>query len=336
MAIEPSRGHDGSWNTSGSASSDEEIHSDTSSELIELQPDEFPRYFDERNGRLFHSHGRSDSPYPLPVDAAEQHRQNRQHALLYNLVGAHYIGPVQEVLRRGPGVQRQAVDLGTGTGKWVMDVAREFPHVRFRGIDIVPIQTRHPLPNVWFMMHDLAEPLGYASGSVDLVHARDIHLAVRDFSMLLNEAARVLRCGGLFISGEWFGYPVMRDNSRLSERAPCTYNFFALINQHLRWNNIQSVADRMPAMLRRSGSFVDVQHRDMRVPIGAWNSQLRRAGERLKTNLGVFAASMKLWLVWKGYCNNAAAEALIEGFAREVDTVQGMQLQYRITFARKA
>lgn len=73
MAIEPSRGHDGSWNTSGSASSDEEIHSDTSSELIELQPDEFPRYFDERNGRLFHSHGRSDSPYPLPVDAAEQH-----------------------------------------------------------------------------------------------------------------------------------------------------------------------------------------------------------------------------------------------------------------------
>lgn len=253
-----------------------------------------------------------------------------------------------------------------------MDVAREFPHVRFRGIDIgtslladrltrltalpssaVPIQTRHPLPNVWFMMHDLAEPLGYASGSVDLVHARDIHLAVslspavlrlkltllvkvRDFSMLLNEAARVLRCGGLFISGEWFGYPVMRDNSRLSERAPCTYNFFALINQHLRWNNIQSVADRMPAMLRRSGSFVDVQHRDMRVPIGAWNSQLRRAGERLKTNLGVFAASMKLWLVWKGYCNNAAAEALIEGFAREVDTVQGMQLQYRITFARKA
>lgn len=70
MAIEP-RGHDGTWSTSGGASSDEEIQSDTSAELIELQPDDFPRYFNERNGRLFHSHGRS--PYPLPVDAEEQH-----------------------------------------------------------------------------------------------------------------------------------------------------------------------------------------------------------------------------------------------------------------------
>ena len=71
MAIERPRGHDGPRNASSDASSDEEIHSDTSSELIELQSDEFPRYFVERNGRLFHSHGRS--PYPLPVDAAEQH-----------------------------------------------------------------------------------------------------------------------------------------------------------------------------------------------------------------------------------------------------------------------
>ena len=71
MAIERPRGHDGTRNASGGTSSDEEIHSDTSSELIELQPDDFPRYFAERNGRLFHSHGLS--PYPLPVDAAEQH-----------------------------------------------------------------------------------------------------------------------------------------------------------------------------------------------------------------------------------------------------------------------
>ncbi|EPT00044.1 hypothetical protein FOMPIDRAFT_1050128 [Fomitopsis schrenkii] len=332
MAIEP-RGHDGTWSTSGGASSDEEIQSDTSAELIELQPDDFPRYFNERNGRLFHSHGRS--PYPLPVDAEEQHRQNRQHALWYSLVGAHYDGPVQEVLRRVPGVQRQAVDLGTGTGKWVMDVAREFPHVRFSGIDIVPIQTRHPLPNVWFEMHDLAEPLGYVSGSVDLVHARDVHLAVRDFPRLLNEVARALRRGGLFISGEWFGYPAMRDNS-LSERAPHTYRFFHFVNQCWARNGIRSVADRMPELLRRSGAFVDVRYRDVYVPIGSWNPQLRRAGEKLKADLVVFATSMQLWIVERGYCTSTAAEALIDGFLHEADTVQGMELQYRIAFARKA
>lgn len=43
----------------------------TSSDLTELDPEDFPTYFYERGGRLFHSHGRS--PYPLPVDADEQH-----------------------------------------------------------------------------------------------------------------------------------------------------------------------------------------------------------------------------------------------------------------------
>lgn len=51
--------------------------SDTSSEVTELEQADFPAYFIERGGRLFHSHG--NSPYPLPVDADEQ--QVRFHRL---------------------------------------------------------------------------------------------------------------------------------------------------------------------------------------------------------------------------------------------------------------
>jgi len=39
-------------------------------EFEELSPEDFPTYFSERDGRLFHSHG--SSPYPLPVDTPEQ------------------------------------------------------------------------------------------------------------------------------------------------------------------------------------------------------------------------------------------------------------------------
>ena len=45
--------------------------SDTSSDVTEVDQDEIPHYFIERNGRLFHHHG--NAPYPLPVDAEEQH-----------------------------------------------------------------------------------------------------------------------------------------------------------------------------------------------------------------------------------------------------------------------
>ncbi|KZT68563.1 S-adenosyl-L-methionine-dependent methyltransferase [Daedalea quercina L-15889] len=334
MAIERPRGHRGTWNASGNASSDEGIHSDTSSELVEIQSYEIPRYFDERDGRLFHSHGHS--PYPLPVDAHEQHRQNRQHVLLYSVVGAHFLGPVEYVLRPVDGLRRQVVDLGTGTGRWVMDVADRFPHVRFSGIDIVPIQTRHPHPNVWFEMHDLAQPLGYAPRSVDLIHARDIHLAVRDFPRLLNQVVRALRPGGLYISGEWFDSPNMVDDSCLSVRAPHTTRFYDTINGHLRQNGIGSVAASMPEWLRRTGAFVDIQIKDFYVPIGPWDANLVRAGERLQDNLHVFAASMRLWLVEKGYCSDLAAGSLVDDFLLEVNNIQGMELKYRIVYARKA
>jgi hypothetical protein len=43
---------------------------DTSPLLHELTADDFPSYFSERGGRLFHSH--HSSPYPLPADTPEQ------------------------------------------------------------------------------------------------------------------------------------------------------------------------------------------------------------------------------------------------------------------------
>lgn len=43
---------------------------DASPLLVELASEDFPMYFSERDGRLFHSHGAS--PYPLPADTPEQ------------------------------------------------------------------------------------------------------------------------------------------------------------------------------------------------------------------------------------------------------------------------
>ncbi|KAG6852853.1 hypothetical protein C0991_008574 [Blastosporella zonata] len=43
---------------------------DMSPDIVELTSEEFPLYFSERDGRLFHSH--ASSPYPLPVDTPEQ------------------------------------------------------------------------------------------------------------------------------------------------------------------------------------------------------------------------------------------------------------------------
>lgn len=156
-------------------SDDDNSDSDTSDDVVPLTADEFPEYFQERDGRLFHSHG--GCPYPLPVDAEEQQvsrtlfdscyassvispgiyqRQNGINQLLRRLFGDYSVGPVRELFQFAPGEQRRVLDLGTGTGQWyvmsrvllptssptltqiyrVLDMAREFPHVKFYGVDI--------------------------------------------------------------------------------------------------------------------------------------------------------------------------------------------------------
>ena len=76
-----------------------------------------------------------------------------------------------------------------------MEMAQEFPSVYFRGFDIgkaelshlhlwltkqntVPIQTRYPLPNVQFEIHDVNTNFRWGNGTFDLVSARAINMAV--------------------------------------------------------------------------------------------------------------------------------------------------------------
>jgi len=81
---------------------------------------------------------------------------NIQHDLLRELLDGNYVSPVMDALARRP-LQRQikVLDLCTGTGKWyvtlyisilwaysrcnlrrVVEMAEEFPHAKFNGLDI--------------------------------------------------------------------------------------------------------------------------------------------------------------------------------------------------------
>lgn len=128
----------------------------------------------------------------------------------------------------------------------------------------------------------------------------------------------------------------MHDNSRLCARAPRTYRFFRGINDWLAQHGIESGAARMHELLEQTSTFTNIQSLDLRVPIGSWNGESQRVGERLRTNLIVLASSMQLWLVENGYCTDMAAQDLVNGFLHEIHTIRGMELKYQIVYARKA
>ncbi|TBU54962.1 S-adenosyl-L-methionine-dependent methyltransferase [Dichomitus squalens] len=315
-------------------SDDDDAASDMSEDLVEIPSEDIPDYFQERGGRLFHSHGAS--PYPLPVDAEEQQRQNGLNTLLRRLIGDFSVGPVGEVLADALGEQRRVLDLGTGTGQWVLDMARDFPRARFYGVDIVPIATRYPPHNVQFEMHDIKEAFRFDSASIDFVHARMISMAIRDYGALLPEIARVLRRGGLFVSSEWGRRPIMVDGSDLAVRAPHTSEFFTAVRETLRERRgIHTVAPGIPRLLDDSGCFVNIVPRRYYMPIGDWHTdpELRELGREYREMVELYARSMRAVLIEGRWA--ADADALIEGYIQETWRVRGMVSVYYTVHARR-
>ena len=141
-------------------------------------------------------------------------RMNTQHDLLKGLLDGNYVDPVRDHLaRRSSQRQIRVLDLCTGTGKWyvtpyifilwpnrrchlrrVVEMAEEFPHVKFNGLDIgmwvwrtassqhtedpdaAPISTRSPPENVIFEVHDITTRTRFPDSSFDFVHARHCSL----------------------------------------------------------------------------------------------------------------------------------------------------------------
>ncbi|KAJ7054666.1 hypothetical protein C8F01DRAFT_1162499 [Mycena amicta] len=301
------------------------------SDMEELESHDFPTYFVERDGRLFHSH--QTSPYPLPVDTPEQERMNVQHRILFELLGTHYPPncPVPAVLAQDPARRRYVLDVCTGTGKWVMDMARDFPHVAFRGYDIVPIVTRYPLPNVQFSIHDVNTIAPWGPGTFDLVHARSISMASTSPPSSPNLLASYAP-GGLFIAGEWsrmlFTVPAPGTPATATPHSPPPPNPLPasppLVAQLIAGqpNNFH------PASITVATHFV---------PLGPWQPQanLQRIGRAYRNVFRAYMNSVRPLLANKSGLAPAVLAQVYTGARLELRNVQGIVALYNTVYARR-
>ncbi|CAG8736432.1 8163_t:CDS:2, partial [Ambispora leptoticha] len=105
--------------------------------------------------------------YFLANDDEEAYRLSRYHEALKDIWGGPFNSPVEEKLRQGARV----IDIGCGTGIWILDMAQQYPNSKFVGIDISPIQPTENLPpNVKFIQYNVLDGLPYEDSSFDFVH----------------------------------------------------------------------------------------------------------------------------------------------------------------------
>ena len=162
---------------------------------------------DYMNNPFIHRHGRRflrdpTSPYPLPVDLDELHRQSLRTIMLLNIYGSPICSPSFDDIP-----PTKVLEIGCGSALWSSACHDYFSRqghsrISFTGLDIAPLApdlTKQGLR--WrFVQHDLRRsPLPFKDGEFDLVFIKDAGLA-KTLPVVngnpFTESLRVLKTGG--------------------------------------------------------------------------------------------------------------------------------------------
>lgn len=160
---------------------------------------------------------------------------------------------------------------------------------------------------------------------------------VYDYPGLLDQAARVLRPGGLFLAGEWGRFPALDGGRDPRVAAPRACAFFAAVNEALARRRVLPAAEHLARWLQDSGRFDRISPREYAVPVGDWHpdARMREIGADMRRFLCVYAESMRVLLLEAGRLHQVAVDSLVRGYKEELFSVRGMVCIYYSVHARR-
>ncbi|THX51695.1 S-adenosyl-L-methionine-dependent methyltransferase [Aureobasidium pullulans] len=230
------------------------------------------RHYDFENGRRYHAYRQGH--YLLPNDDAEQEREDIKHATVLIVCGGKlHFAPVPQNAS-----DTRILDIGTGTGIWCVEMGDHYPSAQITGVDLSPIQPDWVPPNVNFIVDDIASEWLYPENHFDMIHARHMGVAIKDWDHVLASAYTHLKPGAWLEFCEFDYWPSCDDGTMTED------------NLHFKWHvlvtegMIKAGVDLHAALTLKDritkAGFKNVTERIMKVPLGSWakNPLLKKVG----------------------------------------------------------
>jgi hypothetical protein len=198
-------------------------------------------------------------------------RNDLQHFKFTLLLENLFIAPIVE----NP---QKILDMGTGSGIWAIDVAEQYPSAEVIGVDTAAVQPNMVPPNLFFELDDIENEWLWPEASFDLIHGRELIMAIRDWPRLMRQALTRLKPGVyLQLSGS---YPAFQsDDGTL----PADSAYVEMGNIYFEMSEKVGASGRevirWKEYLQEAG-YEDVQEKLFKIPTNPWpkDSRLKHIG----------------------------------------------------------
>ncbi|KAL3422724.1 methyltransferase domain-containing protein [Phlyctema vagabunda] len=203
-----------------------------------------------------------EGKYMLPNDETEQKRLDLQHHMfLILLEGKLHLAPLKPDIKR-------VLDIGTGTGIWAVEFAKQYPAADVTGSDLSAIQpeVNSTPPNCHFVVADAEDDWPYAA-PFDFIYMRCMLTCFARPLEIIKQVFHSLAPGGYFEILD-AAFPFRSHDESMSGTALarwCAACADAGIQTGRPWTNAPRYKEWM-----RSVGFVDVREYVFEVPINAW------------------------------------------------------------------
>ncbi|KAI8638158.1 hypothetical protein BD408DRAFT_394526 [Parasitella parasitica] len=233
------------------------------------------------NRRYWKGHGTQN--FMLPCDDDESDRLMTMHYILKATFQGNFTAPVYNMLENS-NTKTKVLDIGCGSGTWILEMATEFPNAEFYGIDDCPLFPNHIKPNnSHFRLHDVLEGLPYPDSEFDYVHMRMMiyYFSPEELSQLMSEISRIMKPGGYFEivdtnytvrhAGPVSNKAINIDLKHILHSGNASFS----INSHHESSTNHPIFSLLMVALQdpaRSfvGNFIDICQEHATLPIGGW------------------------------------------------------------------